>query len=383
MHTIYFDNGSTSFPKAPGVGKAMADYLDEGGYNVNRGVYSASNAIAERVFETREQIAAFFGFSKAGNVIFTSGITQSLNILINGLLHEGDHVIHSSMEHNAVARTVEAAKARGVEVSIADCDSQGSFDLDRFVRLFRSNTKAVVLLHGSNVTGGLLPVKEVGNLCRSRGVALFVDSAQTAGIIPLDMQAMGIDALAFTGHKGLLGPPGIGGFLIRDSLAEALTPIVYGGTGSMSSSLAMPGFLPDKFEPGTPNLPGILGLSAALSYVTERGIESILSRELQLAQWFLEEVAPIERVRIVGPQSIENRTGTVSLDFLERDNSEISFRLDREFGIMTRCGLHCAPLAHRTLGTYPKGTVRFSFGHQNTEAELEYALTAIKHLLKE
>jgi selenocysteine lyase/cysteine desulfurase len=211
-------------------------------------------------------------------------------------------------------------------------------------------------------------------------VLFAVDTAQTAGVVPIDMKKMGIDALAFTGHKGLLGPQGIGGLLLRDEIASSVSPLIFGGTGSRSDSLEMPEFLPDKFEPGTLNLPGIIGLSAALDYITEVGIDQIRSIETSLVRRFLEAMLERNDVRVVGREGLSDRCPIVSLDFIKKDNAEISYRLDQEFGIMTRCGLHCAPLAHRSLGTFPAGTVRFSFGHQNTIEEVDQTIQAISEM---
>ncbi|PKM84256.1 MAG: cysteine desulfurase, partial [Firmicutes bacterium HGW-Firmicutes-11] len=283
MKTIYLDHGSTSFPKAPGVGKAMMELLSEGGFNIGRGGYESAYSLAERVLGIRKQVSDFFGFETDSNVIFTPNVTFSLNFLISGLLKAGDHVITTTMEHNAVARPLEAAKRRGVEISYAQADAMGGVEPEQIEALIRSNTRVVVMLHGSNVSGTLLPISNVGKICKQKGIFFAVDAAQTAGVVPIDMKAMGIDALAFTGHKGLLGPQGIGGLLLVDELADVVDPMLFGGTGSLSDSLEMPGFLPDKLEPGTLNLPGIIGLSAALDYINEVGIDHIRSTELSLA----------------------------------------------------------------------------------------------------
>lgn len=381
MRKVYLDNGSTSFPKAPGVGQAMSEFIESVGYNIGRGGYESSYTLAERILETRESLRDFFCFDQDSGVIFTPNVTYSLNLLIAGLFQPQDHVVISSMEHNAVARPMEAARKRGVSVSVAPCDEQGRLDLEAFQSLLRPETKGVVMLHASNVCGTLLPLKEVGNICRDRGIFFIVDAAQTAGVFPIDMGELKIDALAFTGHKGLLGPQGIGGLLIGEQLADAMPPLIHGGTGSASDSIIMPEFLPDKFEAGTMNLPGILGLKAALDYIKETGIETIKRKELELTEMFLEEFRGRKDVRIVGLDGIEGRCPIASLDFLQRDNAEISYRLDQEYGIMTRCGLHCAPMAHKTLGTFPQGTVRFAFGHWNREEEVDYTIRAINTII--
>lgn len=382
MRKVYLDNGSTSFPKAPGVGSVIKEYLENVGCNIGRGGYESSYSLAERIFNTKEKLCNLFSFNQESNVVFTPNVTYSLNFVIGGLLHSGDHVIISSMEHNAVARPIEAARMRGVNVSIVKCDNKGRLNPKDLEDLIRADTKAVVLMHGSNVCGTLMPLTEVGAICKKYGVFFIVDTAQTAGVFPLDMDEMQIDGLAFTGHKGLLGPQGIGGLLLREKLGSAISPIIYGGTGSMSDSLLMPEFLPDKLEAGTLNLPGILGLSAALDYIEKTGIDTIRKKELALTEIFLKAMKNHKEIKVIGLDGIEGRCSIVSLDFPNRDNAEIAYQLDGEYGIMTRCGLHCAPLAHKTLGTFPQGTVRFAFGHFNTEEEVQYAVNAIYSLLK-
>lgn len=381
MRNVYLDNGSTSFPKAPGVGRAMLEFIENVGCNVNRGGYRSSYSLSEKILETREKLRDFFGFYRESNVVFTPNVTFSLNYIIHGLLRAGDRLIITSMEHNAVARPAETARLRGVDLAIARCDEKGCLDLEDFKRQITADTKAVVMLHGSNVCGSLMPVVEVGKLCKERGVFFIVDAAQTAGVFPIHMKEMNINGLAFTGHKGLLGPQGIGGLLLDDKLAQAISPIIDGGTGSRSDSIVMPDFMPDKLEPGTMNLPGILGLSAALDYVVEKGVDNIRAEELKLTRLFMEAFISRSSVRVVGPGAGEERCPIVSLDFTDKDNAEVAFRLDNEFGIMTRCGMHCAPLAHKTLKTFPQGTVRFAFGHRNTEEEVAYAVDAIERIL--
>jgi cysteine desulfurase family protein len=384
MRRVYLDNGSTSFPKAPGVGQAMFEYIENAGFNVSRGGYRSSYDLEERILDTREKLRDFFGFDRESNVIFTPNVTFSLNYVIHGLLNAGDGLVITSMEHNAVARPAETAKRKGVHLKIAQCDEKGRLDLDQFEEQIRyDNTKAVVMLHGSNVCGSLMPVAEVGKICRDRDIFFIVDAAQTAGVFPIHMKEMNINGLAFTGHKGLLGPQGIGGLLLDERLAEAISPVIDGGTGSRSDSMVMPEFLPDKLEPGTLNLPGILGLSAALDYVKEKGVDAIRAEELKLAKLFMSALEGRVDVRVVGPPAEEERCPIVSLDFLNMDNAEVAFHLDEEFGIMTRCGLHCAPLAHQTLKTFPQGTVRFAFGHKNTVEEVECAIDAIEQILRD
>ena len=381
MKKVYLDNGSTSFPKAPGVGPAMSRFIEEVGCNVSRGGYESAYDLAEKVYNTRSMLCRLFNFSDERYVVFTPSVTYSLNFVIKGLLRAGDHVIISSMEHNASARPCEDLKKIGVEVSYAPCDSEGMLDFEAFEGLFRPETRLVVLVHASNVSGTLLDAERAGRICREKGVFFALDAAQSAGTVDIDFEKFGLSALCITGHKGLLGPQGIGAMLLAPELAETMEPVICGGTGSASHLLTMPDFMPDKFESGTLNLPGIIGLNAALEYVCERTPAAILNHELDLACMFMDELRDVKGVRIVGPAGRENRVGTVSLDFTCSDNADVAYRLDAEYGIMTRCGLHCAPLAHKSLGTYPPGTVRFAFGYRNTEDDVKYAAEAIKTIL--
>ena len=382
MQEVYLDNGATSYPKAPGVGEAVKHFLDDIGSNVNRSGYAASLAAEEIVFETRERLCRLFNFGQPENVIFTLNVTQALNYLIKGLLQPGDHCIVSSMEHNAVMRPLMQLKKRGVEFSRFQCDERGRLDPGDLYPLIKANTKAVIINHASNVCGTVLPVAEIGKICAERGLRFIVDTAQTAGILDIDFQKIRADALAFTGHKGLLGPQGTGGFLLSPELARTLEPLISGGTGSLSEQEEPPPYLPDKFEAGTLNLPGIFGLHAALAYIEKTGTGAIRKKELELAALLLEGLSVIGEARLVGLEGLENRTAVVSVDFPGYDNAEIAYLLDRDYGIKTRCGLHCAPAAHKTLGTFPRGTVRLSPGHFNTREEIEYTLSSIHKVLK-
>jgi len=382
VHKIYFDNGSTALPKAPGVADAMKNYVDTAGFNVGRGGYQAGIDVAMQVLETREALAAFFAAPSARNVVFSSGLTTAMNVLLQGFLAEGDHVITTSMEHNSVMRPLHAlVESRGVQLDIAACDKHGQLDCAAIEALMRPHTRLVVMLHASNVCGTVLPVAQVGALCRERGIRFIVDAAQTAGVLPLDLGAMNIDALAFAGHKALLGPQGIGGFVISDDFAAEVSPLIFGGTGSQTQSFEQPQNLPDKFESGTQNIPGILGLKAAIEYLNARGIDSIYQHEMKLYEHFVAQVSDIEGLDHIAPRS-SDKVAVASVNFPERDNAHIAHRLDREYGIMARCGLHCAPAAHKTLGTYPAGTLRFSFGHANTVEEVDHLLDALRQLIE-
>ncbi len=380
MGKIYLDNASTTFPKAPGVVRQMKFFMEEVGCNINRGGYEKAYSASETVLDTREKLCSLFHFNDSRNVIFTMNITMALNELCKGFLKSGDHVLVSAMEHNAVMRPLVQISEHGVEFDRIPCNSRGELLLEQLEPMIKPNTRAVILTHASNVCGTLMPLKQVGAFCRQHGLFFIVDSAQTAGVFPIDMQDMQIDALAFTGHKGLLGPQGIGGFLVSDRLAAELKPLIAGGTGSFSQLETVPELLPDKFEAGTQNLPGIYGLNAALQYLQSYGIDAIRQTELSLAARLTHRLANCGRLRIVGAES--EKAPIVSVDFTERDNAEIAYLLDSKCGIMTRCGLHCAPNAHKTLGTYPQGTVRFSISHFNTVAEIDEAADCVHKILE-
>ena len=387
MNKIYLDQASTSFPKAPSVAQAVYDYLSGSAVNVNRGGYRAAYSVEEQIFETREQLLRLFHFTsgKGKNVIFTENITASLNVLLKGLLNPGDHVLVTAMEHNAVMRPLVQLEKHGISFDRIPCASDGSLLLDRAAALLRPETKLVVCLHASNVCGTVMPAQEIGDFCKEHGLLFILDTAQTAGTINIEMEKCHIDALAFTGHKGLRGPQGTGGFLIRNKLAAQIEPLISGGTGSASHSEEVPAFLPDRFEPGTPNIPGILGLHAALCDLEKQSMEEIRQHELMLTQYFMDGIRnldPEEKfLRIIGKKNTENRCAVVSVQTLHMDMAQAAFELDSTYGIMTRVGLHCAPNAHKTLGTYPKGTLRFSFGSENTKQELDIALDALSALL--
>lgn len=382
---IYFDQASTSFPKAPGVAKAMYAYLTSLGTNVNRGCYEDAYAAEETVFNTRKLLAQLFHFPLTKNVILTGNITQSLNMLLKGLLRPGDHVLVSSMEHNAVMRPLVQLSRDGISFDRIPCRRDGTMILEQAEAMIRPSTKAIITLHASNVCGTHMPLAELGDICRRHHLFFLADTAQTAGIFPLDMEQLHIDGLAFTGHKGLRGPQGTGGFLISGQLADQMEPLISGGTGSVSHTEEVPSFLPDRFEPGTPNLPGIFGLHAALKELTPFSMEQIRTKELSLTGYFLEklmELDPSEKhIRIIGRKDLSMRSAVVSIQTLDEDMASVAWHLDHDYHIMTRVGLHCAPNAHKTLGTYPAGTIRFSFGPQNTNDEIDFCIRALKEIL--
>ncbi|MGN1266377.1 MAG: aminotransferase class V-fold PLP-dependent enzyme [Dorea sp.] len=381
MDKIYFDNGSTSWPKAPGVAETMADLLATGAFNINRGNYEGAYEVESVVLETREMLAKLFHAPDSRHVIFTPGITYSLNYFIKGLLKSGDHVIVTGLEHNAVMRPLHQMEASGVTYEIVKTAEDGTVLPEDVEKLIKDSTKAVIVTHASNVCGTIVPIKEIGEICREHNIFFVVDSAQSAGTLEIDMMEWGIDFLAFTGHKGLLGPQGIGGFAISPKLDEVMIPYIAGGTGSMSDSLDMPENLPDKYESGTMNLPGIIGLHAALLYIEKTGVSEIHRKKMELTGYFLERVKELPGVCVAGKPTVKDRVAVVSLDFTECDNAIVAFELEQQCGVMTRVGLHCAPEAHKSLHTFPQGTVRFAFSASNTIEEIDECINVLKELI--
>lgn len=376
LNMVYLDNAATSFPKPEGVSEAMKTYIDQVGATINRSVYGSAQEAGLVTLQLRERLKRLFHFrSPVTHVILTPGATWGLNMVIKGFLKPGDHCIVSSMEHNAVMRPL--LQLKGVEYDRIPCSREGLLDPAGVEALIRPNTKLLVLAHGSNVCGSVQDAKTVGEICARNGVAFVLDAAQTAGHYPIDFEAFRLSALCVPGHKGLLGPSGIGALLMTDRFAKQLAPIVAGGTGSASDSEYLPPFLPDRFESGTPNLPGIYGWEAALRFVENTGVDALRQREMALCKRFLDGLETIPGAALCGTKELERRVGVISVDFCDQDNAEAAFRLETEFGILTRCGLHCAPSAHKTLETFPRGTVRFSLGFASTEADVDAALAAI------
>ncbi len=374
---LYFDNAATSFPKAAGVGEAMKTYIDCVGVNVNRGVYAPAQEAALTVLTLRERLCKLFHHPDLTHVVLTAGATAALNFAIKGFLRPGDHVLVSSLEHNAVMRPLVQL---GVAFDRVPCDSEGRLLPDAVEPLIRPNTRLFVLTHASNVCGTIQDVAAVSALCKLYKVALLLDAAQTAGHFPIDFTALGLSAMAIPAHKGLLGPQGIGALLLTPEFAAQCEPLITGGTGSVSDSESLPPYLPDRFESGTANLPGVYGWNAALDYVNQIGVDTLQSHEQALTRQFLQGLSAAEQIACPGTREAQGRVGVIAVDFLRHDNAEIADRLATEYGILTRCGLHCAPAAHRALGTFPRGVVRFSVGHKTTADEVTAVLAAIRAL---
>ncbi len=373
---IYFDNAATSFPKPAGVSRAMVEYIETVGANPGRSGYEASAQAARIVFDTRSQLASLFNVGDSRQVVFTKNATEAINTVLYGFLQPGDEVVTTGMEHNAAMRPLhDLEETRGIKLHIAPCDTKGYLNLDALAKLVSSSTKLVVVNHASNVTGTIQPLAAVRE--RIRTVPMLVDAAQTAGAISIDVQRDGVDFLAFTGHKSLLGPQGTGGLYIRPGLESEVRPLIRGGTGSNSEQVIMPHILPDKFEAGTTNTAGVAGLGASLRYVTEQGIEAIHAREQELTANLINGLSGVTGLAIHGPGADEDRMPVVSFTIDGIAPSEIGQRLTRDYSIACRVGLHCAPTAHQTTGTFPGGTVRLSLGHATTAAEVQQAIDAV------
>jgi cysteine desulfurase family protein len=377
----YFDNGATTFPKPQEVYDEIYRAMTEYGANPGRSGHDLALRASRGIYHTREELANLFSVKNPMNIVFTYNCTESLNIGIKGLLKPGDHVITTSMEHNSVLRPIKHLESIGVENTIVRCQRDGQIDPESIKNAIRDNTRLIVTTHVSNLTGTIMPVEEIGKIAREHGIPYLLDAAQSAGVYPIDVENLGVDMLAFPGHKGLLGPQGTGGLYIREGLQ--VEQFIQGGTGSASYSLNQPEEMPDKFESGTPNAPGIIGLGKGIQYINRRGMDNIRHHEEDLTRYFIEEAARIDGIKLYGPLDASRQGAVVALNIKDLDSSEISFVLNEEFGIYVRPGLHCAPLAHETIGTMKQGAVRFSFGPFNVLEELEYAINALHRISKE
>ncbi|MGB9792804.1 MAG: aminotransferase class V-fold PLP-dependent enzyme [Thermacetogeniaceae bacterium] len=378
LDVIYLDNAATSWPKPECVYQAVDRFNREIGANPGRGSHRKAVEAGMVLLETRELLAKLFNVRDSSRIVFLPNATYALNLALKGVLNPGDHAVISSMEHNAVARPLHTLEQRGVEVSIVQCAPDGSLDPRDVEMAIRDNTRLICLVHASNLTGTIMPVEEVGRIARERGVLFLVDAAQTAGVLPIDVEAMHIDLLAFTGHKGLFGPQGTGGLYIRQGLE--LHPLIEGGTGSLSEELSQPDFLPDRFESGTPNTPGLAGLGAGVRYLLEIGVEKVRQHEQELTELLLCGLREIEGVTVYGPCDSRRQVAVVSFNIEGIGCGEVSLLLDKGYGIITRSGLHCAPLAHRTIGTIKTGACRLSPGFFNTAEDIEKTVRAIAEI---
>ena len=380
---VYFDNAATSWPKPSQVQAAMVDFLARIGGSPGRSGHRMSIAASRLVGDARDALAQLFNVADPSRIAFTKNSTEALNIAILGWVRPGDHVITSSVEHNSVMRPLRFLEQQGtIELTVIPCSPvTGVLDPEDVRRSLRPTTRLLVMVHASNVIGALLPVGDLGALAQSTGIPLLVDASQTAGAYPIDVEALGIDMLAFTGHKSLLGPTGPGGLYVREGLD--LIPPMRGGTGSRSELETQPDFMPDVYESGTLNVVGIAGLGAGVQFLLDQGVEQIHEHEQTLMRHFLEGAKTLPGLTIYGPPDVPQRIGVLSFNIERLSPSRVGLVLDQGYGIMTRIGLHCAPAAHHTIGTFPDGTVRFGFSCFNTLAEVDFALAALSQISDE
>jgi cysteine desulfurase family protein len=381
---VYLDNSATSFPKPLAVEKAVMNWFKDGNGNVNRSNGSGARHLERIIYETREALCELFNFENSDHIIFTKNVTEALNLVIFGLLKRKSHVIVTGVEHNGVIRPLEQLKERGwLRYDCVPVSRTGNLDLDALTSLITPDTKLIIATHASNVSGDVMPIEAIGEIAKNNQIPFMVDAAQSAGILPIDMEKQNIDLLAFTGHKGLMGPQGIGGIAIRPYLASQIQPLIYGGTGSYSEQLTQPDVMPDRFESGTQNTLGIVGLHAGLQTIKAIGLDRILEHEQQLIKILQDAFEQDSRVRLIGNMDYTKRVGVLSMDFVTIDNAVAAYELNKQFAVTTRVGLQCSPLAHRVYDTYPQGTVRFSTSFLNTVDEMHYVVDAVKQILSQ
>jgi cysteine desulfurase family protein len=373
---IYLDNAATTFPKPPAVLSSMIEIYGRLGVSPGRGSYDLASEAETLVEETRTKLARFFGAPDPKGVIFASNATDALNLAIQGLINPGDHVVSTRLEHNSVLRPLHHLRQRGmIEYDLVPFDNGGFIDPHEVAAAIRSDTRLVVINHASNVLGTIQPIREIGRICAERNIPLLIDAAQSAGVVEIDMDGWQIAAIAFTGHKGLLGPTGIGGLILRPELEIRTTR--FGGTGVDSRSPIHTQTLPHRLEAGTLNLLGIIGLSAGLDFLAEEGIDAIRNREMDLLRRLRDGLSALDRVELYGAGDLSNHLGLLTANVKGMDPSDVGAILDGDFGIAVRVGLHCAPLVHEKLGTFPNGGVRFSLGPFNTMQELTRTIEAM------
>ncbi|MGG7144971.1 aminotransferase class V-fold PLP-dependent enzyme [Clostridium nigeriense] len=383
MNNIYLDNAATTFPKPKSVVDSIYNFLTDIGGNPGRSNHENGLQSNRLLLEARETIANFFNFENIDNVIFTNNITTSLNTLINGCSRKGDHIITSSMEHNSVLRPLVNLKENNIiELDIIKADKFGFINVDDFRNMIKPNTKFIILTQASNVTGSIQPIIEIGELCKENNIHLILDAAQGAGVLNVDFQKLNLSAVAFTGHKSLFGPQGIGGFIISDELNKICNPYILGGTGSLSHSLIQPDFLPDKFESGTLNMPGIVGLMEGIKFIKSEGLKTIYEKNKFLRNQLVSGLRNMNNIILYEDINNHNYTSCVSFNIKGINTAELSFMLDSDFGIKNRSGLHCAPLAHETIGSFPTGTVRLSLSYFNNKEDIEYTLNSLSKISK-
>ncbi|MEB3103228.1 aminotransferase class V-fold PLP-dependent enzyme [Ferviditalea candida] len=379
MKVYYFDNAASSWPKPAQVTEAMSQCMNEYAANPGRGSHQMAVKAGRLLLEARSNLAKLFNIKNPVDISFAFNTTMALNQAIKGFVRAGDHVISTSMEHNSVRRPLEFLKReKGIEITYLQADAKGNVHLNDVKEAIKSNTALMVCNHSSNLLGTILPIEQISEIVKKHGIRLLVDAAQTAGTVPIDVERMGIDMLAFPGHKGLLGPQGTGGLYIHPELE--LEPLLHGGTGSQSEKIDQPSVRPDRYEAGTQNTVGITGLNEGLKFILHETVEKIHNKEWQLIQRLMEGLNQIEGIRLYGPDLGEDKTGIIAFNFAEMDASEAAFRFDRQFQIAVRAGHHCTPLAHESAGTLKEGAVRASVGYFTTEGEIEYFIEAARKI---
>lgn len=378
---IYLDNAATSFPKPPEVWAAVEDVLKNKGANPGRSGHRLSVEAGRILWETRELLCSLINADEPEEIVFTSNATEALNLAIKGCLKPGDHCIITSMEHNSVARPVHRLKEEGVSFDIVEAGPDGIVKAEDLRKALKENTRLVAVCHASNLTGSIQPVEEIGTICRAAGVLFLVDAAQTAGLLEVNVKKMQADMVAFPGHKGLYGPTGTGGLYIRKGLK--LSPLKEGGTGGQSESLHQPDNSPDRYESGTANTAGIAGLQAGVKFVSRLGIRHIEEKERELLELMVNGLKNYDEVEIYGPSDLSRRVPVVPFNIKNVDSSEVGFILDRIYDIAVRTGLHCSPLAHRTIGTSEKGAIRASLSYFNTREDVTTLVNAVGNIIKD
>lgn len=377
---IYLDNAATTFPKPEAVYDAVMDCMKNYCANPGRSGHKLAMKSAREIYDARENIAKLFNIDNPMNIVFTNNATDSLNLAIKGIVNSGDHIITTSMEHNSVIRPIKALEKLGIETTIVQCDKDGFLDVKDLEKAIKPNTKLIVTTHASNVCGTLIDIKTVSEIAKLHNILYLVDASQTAGVYNIDLKEVYADMLAAPGHKGLLGPQGTGILYIREGLN--INILKEGGTGSKSEDLFQPDLFPDKYESGTHNTPGIAGLNEGVKFILKEGINKIKEHEEELCRYMLERLNEVPNIKIYGTKDANKRASVIAVNIGNMDSGEITFLLDNEYDIATRSGIHCAPLAHKTLGTFEQGAVRFSMGYFNTKEEIDKAIEALKEISK-
>ena len=377
---IYLDNAATSWPKPEAVYQSMDSFMRQVGASPGRSAHRLSIEAGRTVYETRESLAQLFGGDDPKRIVFSHNATAALNLVIRGILHPGDHVVTSSMEHNSMMRPLRAMEKKGVEITVVNCSAEGFLDPQDMERAIKPNTKLITLNHASNVVGTIQPLAEVGQIARRHEIPFLVDAAQTAGCYPIDVKVMNIDLLVFSGHKGLYGPQGVGGLYLGKGMEHQVEPLTYGGTGSHSEYEYQPDFLPDKYESGTPNTVGLAGLGAGVRFVLYQEVNVIQRKEETLTQSLLHGLRAITGVTLYGNSNAQKQVAVISFNIFGLTSSEVAAQLEEGYQIMCRAGLHCSPATHRTIGTFPQGTVRLSPGYFTSQKDIEITLEAVQNI---